>query len=60
MVMTLSGIVTEVREVRLRKTPLSIATTEYPPNVEGIVIAPPLPLYPVIVTTEGLPLIEYE
>jgi hypothetical protein len=58
MVMTLSGMITDVI-----KCPLSLLNAEfpicivgYPPRVEGIVIFPPAPVYPVIVATP--PLIE--
>jgi hypothetical protein len=36
-----------------------MVTVGYPPNVEGVVIAPPVPVYPVIVATAGLPLTIY-
>jgi hypothetical protein len=52
---TLLGMVTEVRAVQYWNAIFPIATTVYPPNVDGIAIAPPVPVYPVIVATVGLP-----
>jgi hypothetical protein len=56
MDVTLLGMVTDVT-----KCPLSLlnaespmATVVYPSNVEGIVMAPPVPLYPVIVAVPPL------
>ena len=54
MEVTLLGMVTEVREVRELKAWSPMATVGYPPNVEGIVIAPPAPVYPVIVVFPSL------
>jgi hypothetical protein len=53
MVMTLLGMITDVIKcpLTLLNAELLMATVEYPPSVEGIVIAPPVPLYPVIVTS---------
>ena len=51
MVLTLSGMITEVRVVEPRNTSCLMTVTGFPPNVEGIVIAPPAPVYPVMVAT---------
>ena len=57
MAVTLLGIVTEVSEAQLAKAESPMATVGYPLKVDGIVIDPPAPVYPVIVATLGLPLI---
>ena len=57
MEVTLLGMITEVREVQDSNALFPMAIVGYPPNVEGIVIAPPAPVYPVIVATTGLPLV---
>jgi hypothetical protein len=49
MLVTLLGMVTLVKAVLLKKAEPPIATTGYTPSVAGIVIAPPAPVYPVIV-----------
>jgi len=54
MDVTLLGIVTEVREVQDANAKNPMVTTAYPPNEEGIVIAPPAPEYPVIVVLASL------
>ena len=54
MEVTLFGMVTEVREVQDSNALFPMATVGYPPNVEGIAIAPPAPVYPVIVAFPSL------
>ena len=49
MLVTLSGMITLVKLPLLEKTESPIATVGYPPRVAGIEIAPPAPVYPVIV-----------
>jgi hypothetical protein len=49
MEITLSGMTNEVRVVQYAKAPSSMATVSYPPNVYGIVTAPPVPVYAVMV-----------
>jgi hypothetical protein len=50
---TPSGIITEVRGV-VENAESPMATTAYPPNVDGIIIAPPGPVYPVMVAKPPL------
>jgi hypothetical protein len=52
--MTLFGIVTEVILVQLSNAWSPMVCVANPPNVDGIVIAPPAPVYPV---TVALPLL---
>jgi len=49
MVFMPSGIVIDVRDEQPLKAFVPIETTGYPPNIVGIVTAPPAPVYPVIV-----------
>lgn len=48
-VVTLSGIITEISESHDSKAEFAIATVGYPPKMNGIVIDPSEPVYPVIV-----------
>jgi hypothetical protein len=49
MIVTLFGMATEVRAVNFKNAFTPIATVGYPPNIDGMSIAPPTPLYPKMV-----------
>lgn len=51
MVVTLLGIITEVKRAEDWNAMEPMCTVGYPPSVEGIVIAPPTPVYFVIVAS---------
>jgi hypothetical protein len=54
MEVTLPGIVTDVMLWLLLNAFSPIVMVAYPPNAEGIVIAPPAPVYPVMVACPSL------
>jgi hypothetical protein len=53
MIVTLFGMITEVKEMQFINAFSPMTTAGCPPIVEGIVIAPPAPLYPVMVLSSS-------